>query len=102
MQVTLFDLPNDIAVLGMSFQRLSAPVDLGFLGMPGCSLAISPDAVVGIVGQGGKAKWQLPIPYKPSLVGVRFYNQAIVLDVGAGNPLGAVMSDAMEGVVGYP
>jgi alpha-tubulin suppressor-like RCC1 family protein len=102
LKVTLFDLPNDIAVLGMSFQRLPAPVDLGFLGMPGCSLAISPDAVLGIVGQGGKAKWQLPIPDQPSLVGVRFYNQAIVLDVGAGNPFGAVMSDAMEGVVGYP
>lgn len=102
LKVTLFDLPNDIAVLGMSFQRLPAPVDLGFLGMPGCSLAISPDAVLGIVGQSGKAKWQLPIPDQPSLVGVRFYNQAIVLDVGAGNPFGAVMSDAMEGVVGYP
>ena len=102
LKVTLFDLPNDIAVLGMSFQRLPAPVDLGFLGMPGCPLAISPDAVLGIVGQGGKAKWQLPIPDQPSLVGVRFYNQAIVLDVGAGNPFGAVMSDAMEGVVGYP
>jgi alpha-tubulin suppressor-like RCC1 family protein len=102
LKVTLFDLPNDIAVLGMSFQRLPTPVDLGFLGMPGCSLAISPDAVLGIVGQGGKAKWQLPIPDQPSLVGVRFYNQAIVLDVGAGNPFGAVMSDAMEGVVGYP
>ena len=41
-------------------------------------------------------------PDQPSVVGVRFYNQAIVLDVGAGNPFGAVMSDAREGVVGSP
>jgi hypothetical protein len=100
--VTLFDLPNDIAIIAMGFQSLPSPVDLGFVGMPACSLAVSPDAVLGLVGQGGKAKWQLPIPDQPTLVGVRFYNQALVLDVGAGNSLGAVMSDAMEGVVGYP
>jgi hypothetical protein len=46
--------------------------------------------------------WTLPIPDSPSLVGVLFYNQALVLDINAGNPFGAVVSDAMEGVVGYP
>jgi alpha-tubulin suppressor-like RCC1 family protein len=102
LEVTLFDLPNDIAVMGMGFQSLPVPVDLGFLGMPGCSLAISVDAVLGLVGQGGKGKWQLPIPNQPALVGVHFYNQALVMDLGAGNSFGAVMSDAMEGVVGYP
>jgi len=34
------------------------------------------------------------------LVGVRFYQQALVLDPAAGNAFGAVMSDATAAVVG--
>jgi hypothetical protein len=46
------------------------------------------------------AKYCLPIPNLPSLVGMHFCNQAVVLDPGA-NPLGAVISDAAEGVIGH-
>ncbi|HEX5095889.1 MAG TPA: hypothetical protein VFX21_07750 [Acidimicrobiia bacterium] len=47
-----------------------------------------------------QAVWELPIPEVAVLVGVHFYNQALVLDPGA-NPFGAVVSDAAEGVVGH-
>jgi hypothetical protein len=36
----------------------------------------------------------------PGLLGIKFYNQAIVLDPAANNPLGAVVGEAMEGVLG--
>jgi hypothetical protein len=54
-----------------------------------------------LLGQDQQAKYRLPIPDSPALVGVRFYNQAVVVDPSA-NALGAVMSDAAEGVIGRP
>lgn len=101
LQVTLFDLPVDIAVLAMGWQQV-APVSLAPLGMPGCDWHTSLDATGVLVGQGGQAKWLLPIPDAPALVGMHFYNQALVLDPAAGNGFGAVVSDAAEGVVGRP
>lgn len=41
-----------------------------------------------------------PIPFQQSLLGARFYNQVFVFDPAAGNAMGAVVSDAAEGVVG--
>lgn len=99
-KVTLFDLPVDVAVLAMGLQPMSS-LALDSLGMPGCTWRTSPDGVALLVGQGGQAAWNLPIPDVASLVGVHFYNQALVLDP-TGNAFGAVVSDAAEGVVGYP
>jgi len=101
LEVTLFDLPQDIAVLAFGWQQAPAPgVDLAFLGMPGCNLNVSLDAIVALAGVNQQAKWQLPIPNSPLWIGTRFYNQALVLDPGAGNGFGAVLSDAAEAVIG--
>jgi alpha-tubulin suppressor-like RCC1 family protein len=99
-RVTLFDLPANVALLAMGFQR-TTPLALGVLGMPGCDWHVSLDAITLLSGQGNQAVWELPIPDMPSLVGVRFYNQALVLDPAAGNAFGAVISNAAEGVIGY-
>jgi hypothetical protein len=99
-QLTLCNLPQNVALLAMGWQRLPAPVSLASVGMPGCTLEISPDATAILVGQGGCASWSLAIPDAPSLVGVRYYNQALVLDQSA-NAFGAVMSAAAEGIVGH-
>lgn len=101
LEVTLFDLPNDVALMAMGFGRVT-PFDLGALGMPGCELAVRVDAVVGLSGTGSQARFDLPIPDQASLLGLRFFHQALVLDLQAANPLGAVLSDAMEGIVGTP
>ena len=53
-------------------------------------------------GQWNRAKFGLSIPSRASLVGLHFYQQALVLDPAAGNPAGAVMSNAAEGVIGHP
>lgn len=100
LQVTLFDLPADAALLLFGWQR-TPPVDLGALGAPGCRAHVSADAVVLLLGQNQQAVFELPIPNHTALVGTRFYNQALVFDPAAHNVLGAVVSDAAEGVVGY-
>lgn len=99
LEVRLFDLPVDIALMTMGLASLSSPIALDGLGMPGCTAEVSIDAVLPLVGQDNQAVWSLPIPNLRSLVGLRFYNQAVVLDPGV-NALGLVTSDAAEGVVG--
>jgi alpha-tubulin suppressor-like RCC1 family protein len=100
LQVTFFDLPQNIAILAFGWQPIT-PVDLTFLGMPGCGLHVDPAAFVALVGQDQQAVWPVPIPDDPTLVGTRFYGQALVLDPAAGNGFGAVVSDAAEGVIGH-
>lgn len=98
----LRNLPLNLAALAMGFDKPAVPIALGPIGMPGCALGIDIDAVVVLSGQDHEVELHLPIPDVASLVGVRFYQQALVLDPQAGNTLGAVMSDAAEGIVGYP
>jgi len=98
LEVTLFDLPTSTAVMVMGFAQ-TTPQPLASLGMPGCAAHISIDAAMGLAGTGNQAKWLLPIPDQPLLLGVTFYNQALVLDPQA-NAFGAVVSDTAEGVVG--
>lgn len=100
LEVNLFDLPVDAALMVFGWQR-TQPFDLGALGAPGCSAHVSADAAILLLGQNQQARFELPIPDLPVLVGTRFYNQAVVLDPAAPNALGAVVSDASEGVVGF-
>lgn len=101
-QITVFDLPANVAVLGMGFSRPPQPVSLAAFGMPGCTLQIDVDAVAALSGQWNRAKFSLPIPDRRSLLGLHFYQQALVLDPAAGNAAGAVVSNAAEGVIGFP
>jgi len=96
----VFDLPQNAAVMLFAFRRTS-PQPLDSFGMPGCSTILGPGCASLLLGQNQQAKFRLPIPNNPNLVGMHFFNQAIVLDPGAGNPLGAVISDAAEGVIGH-
>jgi len=98
----VFGLPVDIALLAMSFGTAPASIPLGGLGMPGCDWHIGLDGATLLSGQYGVASYALSIPAVPGLVGQRFQHQALVLDPANGNGFGAVVSDAMEGVIGYP
>lgn len=100
-RITLFDLPMNVALLGMGLQPSTGPVPLASLGMPGCHLQIHVDAATVLVGANQQAVFELAIPDATALVGVRFFHQALVLDGAAPNAFGAVMSDAAEGVVGH-
>jgi hypothetical protein len=105
LQISLNNLPADAALLLLGFSNTScplAPLPLGLaaFGMPGCTLYTSVEIATLVAGSGGRAEQTLAIPNDPLLVGARFYHQALVLDPAAGNPLGAVMSDAATAVVG--
>jgi hypothetical protein len=92
-----------ILVLGygdQSFNGNPLPLDLAFLGMPGCPLNIEPQDNFLILADGsGSAQWNLVVPNVPAFIGTLFWNQALVIDAGVNN-LGAVMSDSVVGRIG--
>ncbi len=98
--MTFFDLPQNTAMLAFDWSTAS-PLDLTFLGMPGCDQHVNPAAYALLVGQDQQAEWSLPSPDDPQFVGMHFFGQALVLDPAAGNGFGAVVSDAAEGVIGH-
>jgi hypothetical protein len=99
LEVTVFDLPQDAAVMVFGWSR-TAPIPLAVLGLPGCSQHVTVDAAVLLSGQDAQAQYRIGIPNAIGLVGLGFRNQAIVLDPAA-NAAGAVVSDAAEGIVGH-
>jgi len=105
MAVEIDRLPQSSAFVAMGFSNLSCsagplPLSLTSRGMPDCWLRVGDDNSLWVTGASGRATHSLPIPSSMGLVGLPFYLQALVLDAAAGNPAGAVMSDAVTGLVG--
>lgn len=90
---------NSVALLVTS-QTAQAPIDLTFLGMPGCSLLVPLD-VTSLVptNTDGRGSFVLSIPNNPALTGAALEQQYFVLDPGA-NTFGMVASNAATGNVG--
>ena len=68
-------------------------------GAPGCFARVSTEASLFVFGASNSATWNFNIPNNPGVVGVRMFNQALVLDPGF-NALGAVLSDAAAMMIG--
>ena len=92
--------PEDPSPLDTPRIGATLPLDDGPFGMPGCTTHTSVDNVTLLVGTANTAVSTLPIPDVAGLVGIHFFQQALVLDPAAGPALGAVMSDAAAAVVG--
>lgn len=105
LRVHLTNLPGDAAFVLLGFSDSVSrygplPFELTPVGMPGCRLHASDATFTFVTGQGGNATCVLPIPDANPLVGLRFYQQALVPDPGAGNALRAVTSEATAAIVG--
>ncbi|MCA8973019.1 MAG: hypothetical protein KDC95_24765, partial [Planctomycetes bacterium] len=86
------------AILWLGANQLN--VSLGTLA-PGCTLYASYDAILGVVSTSaaGSGSLTLGVPNNTALIGVKFYNQYMVLDAGA-NTLGLVFSNGGAGKIG--
>jgi hypothetical protein len=103
-QVQLDNLPLGVAFLVTGFSNTASslgplPASLTAFGMPGCLGRTSLDVTEFVSGAGSAATWSLAIPNAPVLIGVLFYQQALVPAPGW-NALGAVVSDAAAVTVG--
>jgi hypothetical protein len=71
------------------------PLDLGFVGMVGCSAFTNGALSYALHNDGGTALWSAQVPNVPSLAGTAWYAQAGVTAPGA-NPFGVALSNAAE------
>ncbi|MCA8968949.1 MAG: S8 family serine peptidase [Planctomycetes bacterium] len=101
MQIELASArPSAPAVLVLGFSDTSwGAINLPFTYATGCQLLASGEVMIGLAtSAGGTASVPLTLPNSNSLVGLRFYNQFLVVDPV--NALGLVASNAGMGLVG--
>ncbi|HEX5054090.1 MAG TPA: kelch repeat-containing protein [Planctomycetota bacterium] len=72
------------------------PLDLGFLGWPGCEQLVSHDVFDAVPTLTGEATLPFAVPFVVGLIGFTFHAQVLVLY----QPSGAAVSNALTGVVG--
>lgn len=96
------------AILLIGFELGSAGLDLSAAGMTGCTLWLQPAASLASVFAGqpaltprwemGGARFTLPVPFQPSLLGGTFATQALDLETGSAqsNPLGIALSQGLR------
>jgi len=77
----------------------SLPQDMGQFGMPGCTMYTSIDWLRTIVLASGTGGQPWALPATPSLAGLPFWAQALVLETPA-NPFGGILSNALAGMLG--
>ena len=74
------------------------PVDLGFLGSPGCILRVSPEFGFSLFASpSGIATWGLAIPGDTSLSGLVFFQQGMQVDFATAR---FVLSNVGRGTIG--
>lgn len=104
LSIDLTRLPQSSAFFYFSTSRTTSvfgplPIDLTGFGLAGCSLRVSPDSLVFLVGGSNTATINLAIPGSGTLLGTVFFTQGGALDPAA-NAAGLVTTDAAGGVVG--
>jgi hypothetical protein len=106
LPVELANLPSQAGVavlfLGasqMNWGAIPLPLPLQGLGLGNCQLEITPDVAFAVPATAGKASLPFPIPNSSSLLGLIFYNQALVRDPGA-NSAGWILSNPARAIIG--
>ncbi|MBK8098237.1 MAG: formylglycine-generating enzyme family protein [Planctomycetes bacterium] len=103
LSVRLDNLPMSSAYMLLGTSNVTSPLGplplstAGF-GVPNCFLHVSPDAIVPVQGSDLRATFQMFVPVNSTLVGMRFYQQAMVPEFFGGAPF--VMSDAAAVTIG--
>lgn len=104
LQVTVSRLPGAFAGLFLGYSNTTAsgtplPLDLGPVGMPSCSLRVSPDAMWLCSGEGTQCTASIAVPNSTALLDRDVYLQAVV-PAPTTNAAGLVVSDAAVARVG--
>mgnify|MGYP003643007402 CR=1 FL=1 len=103
--ITTLSFSNSPGVLALGTVRQATPIHLGPIGAPRNLLYIDPVVLIPHAWTqsfiGWNSTFSLTLPNLPSLAGERVYAQSMIFDSLA-NPLGMVLSPAMETRVGDP
>jgi hypothetical protein len=72
-----------IGAYNSTWNGVPLPLDLGTMGMPGCSLWVSGEILVPVAIAGGRGTATIPIPLDTALLSGRFFSQGFVIDPSA-------------------
>jgi len=102
--VQLANVPIPVALFAAGLSNTTSggvplPVDLGFLGMPGCPLLVDPMFLDLEVSASVAVSHVYQVPNQSNLVGLLFYVQGFPFD-GTANALGIVASNGGAGRIG--
>ncbi|MEO6597833.1 MAG: hypothetical protein ABIP94_24060, partial [Planctomycetota bacterium] len=86
-----------VEILGVSDPGLN---NLSFLGLPGCGLRASLDAINAYIASGPTHSFGLAVPANPVLIGFVVYATAAMFVSPPPNAFGAVTANAVRGTVG--
>jgi hypothetical protein len=86
-----------ILAFGVSNSGGQTPVELGFVGAPGCWLSTSLDVMFSGLSIAYNVDFQLVLPNVPNANGLRMHLQGIVLDTV--NPLGLTVTNGLEQLI---
>jgi len=84
-----------------SCQGTSLPYEMSPFGLPGCYLNVDCRITASAIAQGGVALFDCPLPLNLDFLGLRFFNQALVVDPQLPNALGGTVTDSMTRTVGW-
>ncbi len=91
------DPASSVAYVVLGF--VPGTIDLGTIGMTGCTVYATSYEIVGVPAAAGMASLSLPVPADPALYGSSFVCQALAPDAGA-NSVGLVLSQGGEALIG--
>jgi hypothetical protein len=89
-----------LGVSNTSWNGTPLPIDLGLVGLPGCSLHIAPELDFALSTNFGGASLVLAIPNQPPFLGTSFYGQYFALDATAVNGGGIVTTNGARMRIG--
>ncbi|MEZ5964820.1 MAG: hypothetical protein R3F56_13325 [Planctomycetota bacterium] len=95
--------PAAFLLVGLSnsmWNGVPLPFDLTLIGMSGCPLQVSADLFLDAPIAGTTARWNIPLPNNPSLLGGHLYTQVLTPDPGV-NAAGFAVSAGLDLTFGW-
>jgi hypothetical protein len=100
--VGMLDVP--VGVIGFSDEMSGAlplPLDLGLIGMTGCTLYASLNKTQSLVNNNGSGTWDVVVPNNSDIFGFHFFLQLVVFDSSIAPPeIPLRLSNAIDGRIG--
>ncbi len=99
LTVSNLPIPATPTVIALGFDRLATPLDLGAIGMTGCTFDIDLLLTTPLVSSAGTSGWSAMVPMDTSVAGRSVFAQVATLDAPA-NPFGITTSNAVQVILG--
>lgn len=100
--IGIMDIP--VGIIGFTDKMSGAlplPLDLGLIGLTGCTLYTSLNKTQTLTNNNGSGSWDVVVPNNPDIFGFHFFLQVVVFDSSIASPgIPLRLSNAIDGRIG--